>query len=484
MNRRISLTLKGDINRTYAQTLCLIFFPGAIFPENIQDGAVFDKEENDVEIILSLDNTEEESIASAEMRIADRLFVGTRCQPFGLDSEKRAGKIALGRALCDAAQSYIGSAPPWGILSGVRPSKVAAGYLDRGLSREECVGVMKDEYCVSEEKAELIGDVIANQRSILRGLPKDSASLYLSVPFCPTRCAYCSFVSYSTKRLLSLIPEYIDRLCEDIVRVGREIKKDGKFIHTVYIGGGTPTILEPEQLKRILYTVSENIDLSGNVEFTVEGGRPDTITAEKLKTLAENGVTRISINPQTLNDGILKNIGRNHTADDFRRAYAIAKESGIRDINTDLIAGLPGDDLPSFIKTAEEIFSLSPENVTLHTFCVKKAADLNREESYSYFGGDAFECTKYMRKRASEEGYLPYYLYRQKNTVGNLENTGYSKRGKECLYNIFIMEEVHDIYGCGAGAVTKKIGNGGKIERSFMPKYPYEYLQKKDSEEE
>ena len=261
-------------------------------------------------------------------------------------------------------------------------------------------------------------------------------------------------------------------------------------VSTIYIGGGTPTILSPEQLRLLFERIRKNIDTDSLMEFTLEAGRPDTITEEKLALAKEYGVTRVSVNPQTLNDDILKEIGRRHTVADFYRAFDLAKKSGIRDINVDLIAGLPGDDFKNFSETMDKIVDLAPTNITVHTFCVKKAADVLKKNSdiYSLTGGDAGKSVFYSQLKAKFSGYKPYYMYRQKNTVGNLENVGFSIEGHEGLYNIFMMEEIQPIFAIGAGAVTKIVRRGDadkggyRIERIFRPKYPYEFLQnaKKD----
>ena len=284
---------------------------------------------------------------------------------------------------------------------------------------------------------------------------------------------------------MSLIPDYLALLCTEIRTKFEAIRALGLRVLTVYIGGGTPTILTAEQLRVLLETVAECTDVSALREYTLESGRPDTINAEKMAIAKALGVTRVCVNPQTLCDEVLQGVGRCHSAADFYRAYTIARESGIDCINTDLIVGLPGDDFKSFAETYEQILRLDPENVTVHTFCVKKSAEILREGKrvYNLRGGDAGKCVDYSQIRAAEEGYLPYYMYRQKNMVGNFENVGFAKPGTECLYNIYMMEEVHSIFAAGAGAVTKLVdyapaGSGKKsvIERLFNDKYPYEYL--------
>ena len=284
-----------------------------------------------------------------------------------------------------------------------------------------------------------------------------------------------------------MIDEYLDAMLLDLDSTLRTIKKLGLRLTTIYIGGGTPTTLNPEQLERLMSKIEEHIDTAELLEFTLEAGRPDTITKEKLEVAKKHGVSRVSVNPQTLNDDILREIGRHHSVEDFYKAYAIAKDVGFRDINVDLIAGLPGDDFKNFSETVDKIIDLQPTNITVHTFCVKKASDALRKNSdvYSLSGGDAAKCVSYSQLKTKFAGYKPYYMYRQKNTVGNLENVGFSIDGHEGLYNIYMMEEIQTIFAVGAGAVTKLVKHKPSkdkdtetiIKRFFKPKYPYEYLR-------
>ena len=343
---------------------------------------------------------------------------------------------------------------------------------------------------MNPQKAALAVSVASNENKIQKKLAPGTCSLYISIPFCPTRCAYCSFVSYTTPRLLSMVGEYLDALLSDIDDTFVTIDALGLRVSTIYIGGGTPTTLSAQQLERLFLKLEEHIDVSKLQEFTLEAGRPDTITKEKLAVAASHGVTRISVNPQTLNDDVLKEIGRHHTVDDFYKAFEIAKESNIRDINVDLIAGLPGDSFESFSATVDKIIELAPTNITVHTFCVKKAADVLKKNSsvYSLSGDNASKSVSYSQLKTKFAGYKPYYMYRQKNTIGNLENVGFSIEGHEGLYNVFMMEELQSIFAVGAGAVTKLVkhnesfSGNAEIKRLFKPKYPYEYLRAVNSE--
>jgi len=472
--------IDGDINRYFVQTLCMIFFPGEKFSDT-------EEETEDTPVVrLSVAPRDGRSYASATMKCRDGIAQGEG----SADGEDQAAqKFASGAAMLDAGRRLFGDIPPWGMLTGVRPAKIArdliGGTPDRPpMTREEAENTIRREYWVSPKKASLVCSIAERERELVGSLDKNTCSLYVSIPFCPTRCAYCSFVSYSTKRMLSMIPEYLERLERDIVRVTDLIKRLGQKVETVYIGGGTPGILDEAQLERLLCVIRSGI---GDVrEFTYEAGRPETVTAEKLRIARDYGVTRVSINPQTTNDTVLESIGRKHTAAQFYEAFDMAAKSGIPHINADLIAGLPGDSFTSFARSMDSVIGLGPDNVTVHTFCVKKSADIIKTgtEVYNRGGGDTFKSVDYAQLAAFNAGYMPYYIYRQKNTVGNFENVGFAKPGAEGLYNILIMEEIHSIFAVGAGAVTKAVSPDRKsMERFFVPKYPYEYLRDDDLSE-
>ena len=481
----MKLYVEGNINQYYVQTLCMIFFPGEKFP--------LDEIEDEMTPVLDLKLVcdEEKATATANARMGAKSTSAVK-EYFFADrpSEERTRKLAVGAAVLAALSELVRYKPSWGMLVGVRPSKVAMEMLNSGMSKSRVKRTLVNDFLVTPKKAGLAVDVARKEKEIIATPDKKDCSVYISIPFCPTRCAYCSFVSYTSKRLLSLIPEYVDRLCEDVRKIFDTVKTLGLNVKTVYVGGGTPTILTPNQIEKLLSTVSECYDVSTLEEYTFEGGRPDTITAEKLEVIKRYGVNRISVNTQSLSDEVLSSIGREHSADEFFRAYNIAKESGIKYINTDLIAGLPGDKFATFSDTMDKILELRPDNVTVHTFCVKKSADILKENChiYSITGGDVGKCIDYSQLRASQEGYTAYYMYRQKNTVGNYENVGFALNGAEGLYNVYMMEEVHSILAAGAGAVTKLVDynsdNNGKIDidRIFNAKYPYEYLSKNDSD--
>lgn len=476
------LKINGDINRYYVQTLCMVFFPGSTFGENEEP------REGVPSVLVDISKDEKFVTAYVSIKLNDKICDAKESVSLSEDMNIATPEsIAVGRAIFAAGKDILGHTPPWGILTGVRPAKVAGGLLKGGKGIIKTKKIMRDEYFLNPQKAALAVSVAHTESKITKKMRQNTCSVYISIPFCPTRCAYCSFVSYTTPRLLSMIGEYLEALLADLDETFETIKKLGFTVSTVYIGGGTPTTLSANQLERLFSKIEEHIDTSTLLEFTLEAGRPDTITREKLAAAKTHGVTRISVNPQTLNDDILREIGRRHTAEDFYRAYALAKESGIKDINVDLIAGLPGDDFKNFSETIDKIIELAPTNITVHTFCVKKASDALRNNSgvYSVNGGDASKSVSYSQLKTKFAGYKPYYMYRQKNTVGNLENVGFSVEGHEGLYNIYMMEEIQTIFAVGAGAVTKLVKHNkdfsgeAEIKRIFRPKYPYEYLRAK-----
>lgn len=368
--------------------------------------------------------------------------------------------------------------PKWGVLTGIRPVKLAMQLHDMGLSEEEIRKKLKEERLVSDEKLDLLLTTMEHELEIRASSRPNSVSLYISIPFCPSRCSYCTFTSHSVEKAAKLIPQYVELLCDELKDIAVLIDEIGLHLETVYMGGGTPTVLTAKQLDRVLSTVNESFDMTGVRELTVEAGRPDTITAEKLAVLKKNGVGRISINPQTMDDEVLAAIGRKHTAEDVKNAFALAKTFDFDSINMDLISGLPGDNMEKFRKTIAEVIAMNPDNITLHTLTVKHGANL-APMAQSVFAATADAMNEYAYDEFAKAGYFPYYLYRQKSTVDNLENVGFCKPGKEGIYNIFIMDETHTVLSAGAGGVTKmKAPYDKKIERIFNFKYPYEYIER------
>ena len=470
----MKLFIDGDINNYYVQTLCMLFFPGAKFSQEEE------LTENSDVLSLTMRTSESGVTAYAEMRSGGKSVKKEWYEPYreGVTKVKSA-KIASGVAVLAAGEALFECTPPWGIMTGVRPAKIALPYVQSGMTTSQVRDALCSEYFLNPKKAALLTDIAEKEAVIIKNTPNDTCSVYVSIPFCPTRCAYCSFVSYSTKRLLSMIDDYLEKLYQDIDRIFDNINRLGLRVLTVYVGGGTPTVLNADQIAALLGKITSRVDPATLAEFTYEAGRPDTVTVEKMRVIKSFGVTRVSVNPQTLNDMVLDSIGRHHTTDDFYRAYSIARDSGIKHINTDLIAGLPSESFTSFSRSVDEIIKLRPDNITFHTFCVKKAADILKtgNDVYSRTGGDTGKSVDYSQVAAGLAGYMPYYIYRQKNTVGNFENVGYALDGAEGLYNIYMMEEIHSVFAAGAGAVTKLVAKDGSvIKRAAMPKYPYEYL--------
>lgn len=394
------------------------------------------------------------------------------------DDNELVSAQLLYKLLCD----FTGLTQPWGILTGVRPVKLLRRLAEES-SEEQAVKKFENDFFVSNEKIALSRETEHNERKILELSRPESFSLYVGIPFCPSRCSYCSFVMASIERAEKLIEPYTKLLCEEIKRTAEIANKLGLRLETVYFGGGTPTTLSAEQLDTVLRTVNKCFDMSTCREFTVEAGRPDTIDSAKLFALKENKVDRISINPQTTNDEVLKTIGRKHTAQQFFDAFELARKCGFDNINTDLIAGLPTDTPESFKNSLDSIVKLNAECITVHTLCMKRASRLTTEGVTLDLqqARDAREMLAYTQNILGQNEYIPYYMYRQSRMVGNLENVGWSKRGFESLYNVYVMDETHTILACGSGGVTKlKRNNPDYLERIFNFKYPYEYIDRFD----
>lgn len=394
------------------------------------------------------------------------------------DDNELVSAQLLYKLLCD----FTGLTQPWGILTGVRPVKLLRRLAEES-NEEQAVKKFENDFFVSNEKIALSRETEHNERKILELSKPESFSLYVGIPFCPSRCSYCSFVMASIERAEKLIEPYTKLLCEEIKQTAEIANKLGLRLETVYFGGGTPTTLSAEQLDTVLRTVNKSFDMSTCREFTVEAGRPDTIDIAKLFALKENKVDRISINPQTVNDEVLKTIGRKHTAQQFFEAFELARKCGFDNINTDLIAGLPTDTPESFKNSLDSIVRLNAECITVHTLCMKRASRLTTEGVTLDLqqARDAREMLAYTQNILGQNEYIPYYMYRQSRMVGNLENVGWSKKGFESLYNVYVMDETHTILACGSGGVTKlKRNNPDYLERIFNFKYPYEYIDRFD----
>ena len=382
----------------------------------------------------------------------------------------RAGVQALGRE------------PPWGGLTGVRPVKLPTRALEQGATRRQADRLLRDLYRVSAPRRALALDCAQATLAAKRTLAPEDVSLYVGVPFCPTRCAYCSFVSADVGRTFSLMEPYVDALCREIAAAGAAVRRGGRRIKSVYIGGGTPTTLSPALLDRLMGALEGAFDLSACAEYTVEAGRPDTITAEKLSVLRERGCTRVSVNPQSMDDRILAAIGRAHSAADILQAWDLVRRAGFPYANMDLIAGLPTDTPEGFRASLDQVLSLGPENVTVHTLALKKGSRLTLEKNGALPAPEQVSAMlDYAWGALRAAGYAPYYLYRQKYMSGGFENVGWCRPGAESLYNICMMEELHTILSLGSGGVTKVIDpRAGSLVRQANPKYPKEYIETLD----
>ncbi len=394
---------------------------------------------------------------------------------FGLS---RAENLAVGKAAWELFTNLSDRRPPYGVLVGVRPTKVALYYLEHGLSDPELIDRLTHDYFVRKEKALLLLKLAKTEKRIVENLASSDAVLYLSIPFCPSRCKYCSFISQSAPKQLARLDEYLSRMREELQKTAELFFGIGKTLKAVYLGGGTPGVLTEAQLDALFCELEADFNLSPDTEITAELGRPDTVTAEKLRVLSDHGIRRVCINPQTLSDEVLRENGRSHTAKQFYDAYSLARKTGRFCINADLIAGLSGDTPQGFLKSLTEILALDPENLTIHSLCKKRASE---DESAFLAASEGIwtGAVSDAMHACINRGYEPYYLYRQKNTIENLENLGYAKPGQECVYNIAMMEDLCDVFSVGAGAITKLISKKGphqKIRRFASYKYPTEYL--------
>jgi len=376
-----------------------------------------------------------------------------------------------------AALEHLPEVPAWGALAGVRPTKISTKHLLEGGTAASAKAQLRDVYFVTPERRELAVDCSQATVRAYNLLTPEDVSLYVGIPFCPTRCAYCSFVSRSIGKRTELLDPYLEALKKELMLTGKLLEKSGKKVRSIYIGGGTPTTLSAQQMGQLLDDIRESFDLSRCLEFTVEGGRPDTLDLYKLQTIRQHGADRMSINPQTMEDSVLRACGRPHTASDVERSYQQAVEAGFDAINMDLIAGLPGDSYEGFCRSLDRVAALEPANITVHTLALKKGADLFEQKVDLPDAREVARMVAYANDRLRALGYKPYYLYRQKYMSGSFENVGWSKDGKDCLYNIYMMEELHTIVSLGGGGMNKVNLPGGRLERFHNPKFPEQYIQ-------
>ena len=462
----MQIVLRGAAAGYEAEHTARLFFPGA-------EKAVQLPETGDFVLAVSHEKTD-----FVLLRRGTSLCWRTAERAPDADAE-----YALCSLLYTLLRQETGQNPPWGMMTGVRPVRIIHDLRAMGATEAQIEERFLGHFACSPEKFHLAREIADRQRPVLAGADPMDCSVYAGIPFCPTRCSYCSFVSRTVgdKATQALVQPYVDKLCRELTAIRQTVDHCGLRIRTFYIGGGTPTSLSAAQLEQLMAHIANTFDLAALDEYTVEAGRPDCTDAEKLRILKKYGATRISINPQTFSDQVLRNIGRCHTAQDIVDCFREARAAGHDNINMDLIAGLPGDTVEGFSHSLEQAISLEPENITVHTLTLKRASNLvveHRAAAYDDVAAMLARCTA-----LAEAGYQPYYLYRQKGTLQNLENIGWSKPGKACLYNIYIMEEIHSILSAGAGGSTKLVIPGkrhGKIERIFNFKYPTEYIDRFD----
>jgi len=451
------------INHTFEydmKNLCTIFFP---YEKIRHDG------EEDIVVVTEKSG----NILTADVKVYDKSLKKVHTLNEGEDMA-----VAMSVLLYNTLSQIMGFKPPWGILFGVRPAKLMHRYHDM-LGEEGVRNYFINEFLVTPEKTDLALKVMQNENKIIALSKKNSFSLYVSIPFCPTRCSYCSFVSHSIERTKKLIKPYVDLLVCELEQTGKIARDLNLRLESIYFGGGTPTTLESSDLLRLFSAIEKNFDLSSLREYTVEAGRPDTISTDKLSAIKSAGIDRISINPQSFSDKVLESIGRKHTAKQTLDAFELARKCGFDNINMDFIAGLPNDHLTSFKNSIDTAVKLGAESVTVHTLALKSGAYMvTRDRTLDLT--DRLETSAmvdYANEALSAGGYYPYYMYRQSKSLGNLENVGWCKEGKDCLYNVFMMDETHTVLSVGAGAVIKlKNQENGKIERIYNYKYPYEYI--------
>ena len=462
------------------EQMMLMLFPGERpeYPEGYAPSgneAVFSLDRKPDRTAVTARVTRPEGTAQGETQVESRLLDEAPERVY------HTLQHALKMAFYQAGTAVLGQEPPWGALTGVRPVKLPTRCMLAGGTPEQAQAELEGEYRVSPLRAKLAVDCAQASLAVDREVREDQVSLYIGIPFCPTRCAYCSFVSADVGRTLKLVEPYLEAVLEEVEYTGRVLRESGLSIHSLYVGGGTPTTLSAGQLERLFSSARAHLPLETCVEYTVEAGRPDTITREKLEVLRDQGVERISINPQTLEDEVLAAIGRKHSAQDILDAYALAREVGFDSINMDLIAGLPRDSFEGFRRSLEGVLALRPENVTVHTLALKKGSRLMEEGGALPSGEETARMLDFSRDTLREAGYLPYYLYRQKYMSGSLENVGWCLPGKESVYNIIMMEELQTVVSIGGGGVTKLVDRkNGRIVRLPNPKYPHDYLSSRD----
>ena len=460
----MNLTLIGHEDRYAVEQLQM-----ALFPENPEGTAV-----------SALSRGKTWLTATAKITLNGKTVSAARRLKAGEETVRLRRRI-LQQSYYLAAVQLLDRKPAWGALAGVRPTKITTKHLLEGGTPASAERLMRDVYYVTPERRQLAVDCSESTVKAVSLMDKDDLSVYVGIPFCPTRCSYCSFVSRTVGKKTELLDKYLAALEREIQVTARLMKESGKHLLTLYIGGGTPSILSTPQMIHLLDTLRESFDFSRCIEFTVEGGRPDTLDLEKLRAIRAHGADRMSINPQTMEDSVLRACGRPHTGADVIRAYRQAEEAGFSAINMDLIAGLPTDDFDGFRRSLDAVAALNPANITVHTLALKKGADLFEKREGLSTAEEVSRMVDYSNATLRNLSYKPYYLYRQKYMSGSFENVGWSREGLDCLYNIYMMEELHTIVSLGGGGMNKVNLPDGTLQRFHNPKFPEQYIEMIDS---
>ena len=473
----MKLVFRGHDDRYAVEQSLLAFFP--------EERPVYQAPEPGEDDWARVDLHQSPVYATAitEITYGGRLGRGmSRALLRGVDDEyerERLRQKAVKLSFFKAAREITGLTPAWGALTGIRPGKLAARLLEEGKTPAQARRILGDTYYVSPSRRRLAVETAQAGLRAKADLRAEDISLYIGIPFCPTRCAYCSFVSQSVEKSLGLVEPYLDVLCREITDAAQMVRETGLRIKSFYMGGGTPTTLSARQMDRLLTHLNRSFDLSGCAEYCIEAGRPDTITREKLQVLLDHGADRISVNPQSLEDEVLRAIGRRHTARDIEDTMALAASMGFPHVNMDLIAGLPADTPEGFRRTLDKCLTFGADNITVHTLSLKKGSRILLEGLPIPTAEDVARMLDYADPTLRAAGFSPYYLYRQKYMSGSFENVGWCISGAQGLYNIYIMEELHSILSLGAGGSTKMVDPvRGRIQRVFHAKYPTEYIQR------
>ena len=471
----MKLTFRGHDDRYAVEQSLLAFFP--------EERPVYEGEDGESHAEVTLREGDTYAVGITVLTYGGKKARGeARVRVAGVSDEyerERLRQRALKLSFFRAAREVTGVTPSWGALTGIRPAKLVRGMMEGGMTAAQADRVLREMYCVSPARRRLALESAAAGLKAKNELRPEEISLYIGIPFCPTRCAYCSFVSASVEKSFKLMEPYLESLTAEIDAAGRMVRETGLRVKSFYMGGGTPTTLSARQMDALLTRVNESFDLSGCAEYCIEAGRPDTIDREKLQVLLDHGADRISVNPQSLEAQVLEAIGRHHSPEDIERAIELAVSMGFPHVNMDLIAGLPADTPEGFRRTLDRCMTFGADNITVHTLSLKKGSRILLEGLPIPTAEDVAAMLDYADPALRARGFQPYYLYRQKYMSGSFENVGWCISGAEGLYNIYIMEELHSILSLGAGGSTKMVdAKRNRIERVFHPKFPLEYIQR------